>query len=397
MLKKRICILISVIMLFFTMNSLAYASKGGPNKIVVATTIGQEITTSEALYIRVNLINNTTPATLYISLLGSTWLKDDTGEYLAKSIPAYNENGEEINLKYELPFWDRYNAALLVHYNGGAEQSIYIPIFVKMTEDSSVILTSNYITRNVFEEYNGKQIAYVYRPDPFEEKPEKPGKPESTTSGAYEINYTNNSSKPTTKIYLTKKDIVIGNVSFDNIEVNSEEYTVISKLSSKGIIQQNDDSEFDLKRKLNTEESLTYLARLLVVNDAVDEKLDNKVIEKYLDKKSDSFKYLATVGSMLKEETLKTIASSNITRELFAQVLYEVTNGKIPIDNNIQISFKDIDQAQYREAIDYCVQTGLLYGTTDNKMIPSESLTNKQMLLILNRLDDKLQKTESDK
>lgn len=201
-------------------------------------------------------------------------------------------------------------------------------------------------------------------------------------------------NEETNTSYLSKEDIKAPRekVEYSNIAKDSEEYEMISKLSEKGILTK-DSEVFDLKKELSKDESLTYLAKLLVVNDAASSKLDNEVIEKYLDPKDENFAFLATVGSMLEEDTLKTVSEAEeMSRELFAEILNEVT--ELVVEDS-ELPFKDIEESPYKEALEYCYEAGLLVGTSKDTMSPSNTITNGQMLQVLSRLDEKLSKEEA--
>lgn len=200
-------------------------------------------------------------------------------------------------------------------------------------------------------------------------------------------------SKEEITCYLSKDEVEPQKVEFKDIAPSSEEADLISKLSEKGIISQVGET-FDIKKELSIDESFTYLAKLLVVNDAVDSKLSNEVIEKYLDPKDENFAFVATVGSMLKEDTLKTVSEAEeMTRELFAEVLNEVTSLELSYN---EVPFVDIEESPYKEALEYCYNAGVLIGTSENTMSPEKIITNGQMLQVLSRLDEKLSKEEAE-
>ena len=102
-----------------------------------------------------------------------------------------------------------------------------------------------------------------------------------------------------------------------------------------------------------------------------------------------AFYSMASVGSKLNETTLQAVAGlgeESLTRELLAQVIYEITDGKLERRER-EIHFDDIQTSPYEEALIYCVETDVLNGVGDSIMVPGKALTRAELMTILVRLD----------
>lgn len=80
------------------------------------------------------------------------------------------------------------------------------------------------------------------------------------------------------------------------------------------------------------------------------------------------------IGFKLSPNTLKIISQLDdkpLTRELLAQVLFEITEGKLQEVKEVP-TFTDLQSSAYQEAINYCVAAGLLNGTSENTMSPQK-------------------------
>lgn len=80
------------------------------------------------------------------------------------------------------------------------------------------------------------------------------------------------------------------------------------------------------------------------------------------------------IGFKLSPNTLKIISQLDdkpLTRELLSQVLFEITEGKLQEVKEVP-TFTDLQSSAYQEAINYCVATGLLNGTSGNTMSPQK-------------------------
>lgn len=180
-------------------------------------------------------------------------------------------------------------------------------------------------------------------------------------------------------------------------DVTSEHWAseAIYTATSLGLIQGMPDGSFNPGTELKVADTFTSLDRYLLMNHFTKSKLSRSTVEKYImNKEHWAFAHMASIGSKLNEQTLMEIAKLEdkaLPRALFAQVIYEVTEGKFECADK-KVSFKDIAQSPYEEALVYCVQTGILNGITDELMMPEKSLTRAELMVILMRMNDILQK-----
>lgn len=132
---------------------------------------------------------------------------------------------------------------------------------------------------------------------------------------------------------------------------------------------------------------------MLLTHDKVEGKRSRGGVEDYINnQKSWAFSHVASIGTKLHKKTLKIIGNMEnqyVSRELLAQVLYEVTEGTLKKVKPL-ISFTDIYYSDYKEGINYCIRTGLLEGTTAYTMEPEKPVTRAEMMTILQRLEDAL-------
>ena len=154
-----------------------------------------------------------------------------------------------------------------------------------------------------------------------------------------------------------------------------------------------DEENFAPNQALGVADAFTFLDRVLLLNGQMKTKLSRDVVSQYwTDKTNWSYAHKMSIGSKLSEKTLKEVAALQekpLSRELFAQVLYEITEGKLEIVNEIT-TFTDIEESPYKEAIVYCNQVGLLKGMNNGKMAPDKTLTRAEMMIVLSKLNELL-------
>ena len=390
--KRRISILL-VVMLIISMMPLSIFAKDyppciNPNPNIIDIPYkGYEVTSSQGLYVKIELAwPSTSPSQLIISSFDAEWTTDENGIYLGG--PVLDKDWSPVNEIYYSLDMSRNQKYLYLNYSGGEYTEFYVPMLFKAIQSKDVSVSFKWI-------YDETGFAYfvdgakIGRYTGIIDNNRSSSSSSSITTIPIPIQKEEVKESVKPKAYLTAEDITISKipVSFKDIADGTEEASIISNLSSKGIIVQTGEV-FDLKKELATDETLTYLSKLLVINNAADSKLDKEVVEKYLDPNNENFAYLATVGSMLTEDTLKTISeTTEMSRELFAQVLREVTN--IETEDK-EVPFTDLDGSTYKEALEYCYNGGILIGTSESTMSPKDIITNKQMLQVLSRLDKKL-------
>ena len=185
----------------------------------------------------------------------------------------------------------------------------------------------------------------------------------------------------------------IKNPSFNDIDSQHWAYELVVKGAEKGFIAGMPDGGFKPEDALQVADTFTFLDRVLLQRNINEMKLSRSTVEKYItDKEHWAFNNMASIASKLSENTLKTVANLGekpITREILAQTLFEITDGKIK-ESKERIDFSDTGNSPYKEALEYCVRTGLLVGTGETTMSPEKVLTRAELIVILNRLDDLL-------
>ncbi|WP_019228677.1 Ig-like domain-containing protein [Sedimentibacter sp. B4] len=168
----------------------------------------------------------------------------------------------------------------------------------------------------------------------------------------------------------------------------------IIKAANEGFASGLPEGIFAPDQALQSADTLTFLNRILLKNDSTYNKLPRSTVDKYLkDKDHWAYYYMASICAKLDEKTVETIMELEeqpITRELLAQILFELTKDYLEPIKGQEFGMKDIDESQYKEAIEFCLSTGLLYGTGDDTMSPKKVLTRAEMMTILTRLDAKL-------
>ena len=192
-----------------------------------------------------------------------------------------------------------------------------------------------------------------------------------------------------TSIMLT----AIKNASFTDVPQTHWANGSIRIAAELGLVAGMPDSSFDPSRQLQVADTLTFLDRVLLLNGITEMKLSRGTVEKYITQKDHwAFSSMASTGSKLSETTLKAVSELGdkpFPRELLAQVLYEITEGKLePVRE--EIAFGDIADSPYKEAINYCTRTGLLSGMNNSQMAPNKALTRAELIAVLIRLNEKL-------
>ncbi len=183
-------------------------------------------------------------------------------------------------------------------------------------------------------------------------------------------------------------------VDFKDIDEKHWANDTIKRGVELGIIAGMPDGSFAPNKSLQIADTFTFLDRLLLLNDITEMNLTRSVVEKYVTNKEHwAFANIASISSKLSEDTLKIISNMGekpIKRELLAQVIYEIIGDKIePI--TAEVTFNDIENSEYKEAIHYCVRAGLLSGVDSKHIAPEKVLTRAELISVLIRLNDLLE------
>ncbi len=186
---------------------------------------------------------------------------------------------------------------------------------------------------------------------------------------------------------------LIENPEFKDVASSHWANNTIKKAAELGLVAGFPDGTFAPSAPLKAVDILVFLDRVLLLNNITTSTLPRSTVEKYIkDKDHWAFSNMASTASKLNEETLKTISELGeqpITRELLAQVLYELTKGKLEATREI-IAFTDMEDSPYKEAIDYCVSVGLISGMSATTMSPQKALTRAELMTVLIRLNSLL-------
>ena len=187
-------------------------------------------------------------------------------------------------------------------------------------------------------------------------------------------------------------------MEFRDVKKNHWAYENIQGLVELGVIKGFEDSTFRPNTALKVSDTFTVLNHILLLNNINHVSLSRDTVEKYITQKEHwAFADMASIASKLSENTLKAIAQTednSLTRELVAQVLYEVTKGELKQIKEVK-GFTDIAQSPYKEAINYCIGSGLLNGVSATKMSPEKTITRAELATVMMKLNKLL--SESDK
>lgn len=184
------------------------------------------------------------------------------------------------------------------------------------------------------------------------------------------------------------KDAIFNDVSQEHWANSS-----IRKAADLGLVAGMPNGTFEPSSPLQVADTFTFLDRVLLLNGVTEMKLSKSIVEKYITNKEHwAFYNMASIGSKLSEETLVAITELKddmISRQLLAQVLYEITDGKLKVVKEA-VEFEDVQQSPYQKAIRYCIETGLLNGVSQKKMLPQKALTRAELMTVLIRLNEVL-------
>lgn len=106
-----------------------------------------------------------------------------------------------------------------------------------------------------------------------------------------------------------------------------------------------------------------------------------------------AYPHIASIASKVDAKTLPLINPTSynnpITKEILAQLIYALTNQKLPAVTTSG-NYRDIHTTSYPQALRYCLRAGLLQGTTPSYIKPKDTLTRGELTVILSRLNELL-------
>lgn len=187
-------------------------------------------------------------------------------------------------------------------------------------------------------------------------------------------------------IELNKQGITL----FKDIPMKHWAYSEIQQAEALGIVKGMSLNYFMPNQIVSVADAFTLIDRVLLLNGKLEVKLPRSTVETYITNKDEwSYNHQLSVASKLSEETLKQVVGLKgqpLSRALVAQILYEVTDGKLSSVNET-VNFADIEGSKYKEALTYCYQVGLMKGISDNQMAPNKEVTRAEMTTIMMRLN----------
>ena len=179
-------------------------------------------------------------------------------------------------------------------------------------------------------------------------------------------------------------------INFSDVKEEHWANQSIQEATALGIVQGMPDGTFNPNEVLKVSDTFTFLDRVLLLNNITEMKLSRSTVEKYISNTEHwSFASTASIASKLNETTLLEIVqleNGELSRALLAQVLYDITDGALPKVYRTK-NFTDTLGSPYQEAINYCVQSGLLNGISEDKMAPEKALTRAELMAVLVRLN----------
>lgn len=180
---------------------------------------------------------------------------------------------------------------------------------------------------------------------------------------------------------------------FKDITSEHWAYKAVVEAIKAGIVQGVSQTKFAPDASLQVNDAFTLLDRTLLLNHQVKTKLSREIVSGYWEESPQwAYAHKMSIGSKLQEETLKEVSQLGgkpISRQLLAEILYEVTDGKLERQREAK-DFADNGETAYKEALAYCYETGLLEGVTSEQMAPQKILTRAEMMVILTRLSQLL-------
>lgn len=180
-----------------------------------------------------------------------------------------------------------------------------------------------------------------------------------------------------------------GEVAYSDINETSSK-TAIDEAISLGVLESSEDGKFYPDSNIKVEDAFKFLDRVLLLNHMETMKLGRSTVELYFkDINMVDYPYIGSVASKLQVKTTKNLAAKqigeNLTRQEMAQMIYEITEGKLEVSNE-EVYIADIDDNTYEPALNYAVKAGVMELTNDS-ITPTANLTKAETIKILMRLN----------
>lgn len=181
-----------------------------------------------------------------------------------------------------------------------------------------------------------------------------------------------------------------GDVAYSDIHDTDSAKTYIEEAISLGILESSEDGKFYPESDIKIEDAFKCLDRVLLLNHMETMKLGRSTVELYFkDINMADYPYIGSVASKLQVKTTKNLAAKqlgeSLTRQEMAQIIYEITEGKLEVSNE-EIYIADIGDNTYEPALNYAVKSGIMELTNDS-ITPNANLTKAETMKILMKLN----------
>lgn len=193
-----------------------------------------------------------------------------------------------------------------------------------------------------------------------------------------------------------------GDVVYSDINESGNARVDIEEAISLGILENTEDGKFYPDSNIKFEDALQLMDNVLLLNNIETMKLGRTTVELYFKNMNIAdYPYIGSIASKLQVKTTKDLASKqlgdSLTRQEMAQMIYEITEGKLEV-NNDDVYISDISDHTYEPALTYAVKAGIM--ELENECIsPNLALTKGETVQILMKLNKaiKLQKEAAEK
>ncbi len=193
------------------------------------------------------------------------------------------------------------------------------------------------------------------------------------------------SGEMSTKIEITKVD----NASFVDVPDSYWAANSIKEAARLGLVKGMPDGRFNPSASLTYADTSVFLDRVYLLRDVNNTQLNRDEVETYINNKEHwAFEHMAAIASRLDGDTVEMISelgSKPVTREVLAQIIYESLEDKIWMDEELK-EYIDIQDSEYKAALEFCIKGGILTGIDDVHMAPEKEVTRAELMTILIRL-----------
>ncbi len=181
-----------------------------------------------------------------------------------------------------------------------------------------------------------------------------------------------------------------GDVIYSDIDETETAKMAIEEAITLGILESTVDGQFYPNNDIKFEDALKFLDDVLLLNGIENMKLGRSIVEAYFkDMNMTTYPYIGSIASKLQVNTVKNLGNKHlgqgITKQELAQIIYEVTEGKLEATYN-DCDITDIVDNTYELALKYAVKSGLM-EPAGKCIMPSKNLSRAETIKILMKLD----------